>query len=74
MYFRQRGESYAQVAERVRPDILIEDDCESIGSESEMTYPHVRSELKTGIKSVVVKEFGGIDHMPDDIEALISFE
>jgi hypothetical protein len=71
VYFRQRGESYAQVAESVSPDILIEDDCESIGGETEMTYPHLRPEFKTRIKSVVVREFGGIDHLPDDIHALI---
>jgi hypothetical protein len=35
-----------------------------------MTYPHVKSELKARIRSVVVKEFGGIDHLPDDISAL----
>ena len=28
---RQAGESYGDVAERGGPDVLIEDDCESIG-------------------------------------------
>jgi hypothetical protein len=32
-----------------------------------MTYPHLKPELKAKIKSIVVKEFGGIDHPPDDI-------
>jgi len=59
------------VAERVMPDILIEDDCESIGGESEMTYPHIREDLKQKIKSIVVKEFQGIDHLPDSLTALI---
>jgi len=53
------------------PDILIEDDCESIGGESEMTYPHIREDLKQKIKSIVVKEFQGIDHLPDSLTALI---
>lgn len=70
VFFRHSGEQYNDVAERVLPDILIEDDCESIGGEREMTYPHIKSELKAKIKSVVVKEFGGIDHFPDDISAL----
>ena len=73
VFFRQRGERYNEIAERVLPDILIEDDCESIGGEKSMTYPHVKPELKAKIKSVVVKEFGGIDHLPDDISALRKF-
>jgi hypothetical protein len=32
-----------------------------------MTYPHLRPELKAKIRSIVVEEFGGIDHLPDDI-------
>lgn len=58
------------VAERVLPDILIEDDCESIGGEKEMTYPHIKPELKTRIKSIVIKEFCGLDHLPDEVSAL----
>jgi hypothetical protein len=71
IFFRQSGERYSVIAESVLPDILIEDDCESIGGEEEMTYPHIRPELKARIKSVIVKEFGGIDHLPDDIVALV---
>jgi hypothetical protein len=74
IFFRQGGERYSDIAESVFPDILIEDDCESIGGEKEMTYPHIKPELKARIKSIVVKEFGGIDHLPDDISALILFE
>jgi len=70
LLFRRPGEEYGDAAERGMPDILIEDDCESIGGEVEMTYPHIRPELKAGIRSIVVKEFGGIDHLPDDISEL----
>ncbi len=72
VFFRHRGEQYSEIAERVLPDVLIEDDCESIGGEENMTYPHIRSELKDRIKSVVVKEFGGIDQLPDDLVALMN--
>ncbi len=68
--YRQPGEGYQDVAERVLPDVLIEDDCESIGGAVEMTYPHIRPELRAGITSIVVKEFEGIDHLPDDLAAL----
>lgn len=71
LFFRRPGEAYRDVAERVLPDVLVEDDCESIGGEVEMTYPHIRPDLKASIKSLVVPEAGGIDHLPDDIAALM---
>jgi len=70
LIFRKKGEEYKDVTERLMPNILIEDDCESIGGEIEMIYPHIRSDLKVKIKSIVVKEFGGIDHLPDKLEKL----
>jgi hypothetical protein len=72
VFFRRDREEYKDVAERIRPDVLIEDDCESIGGENQMTYPHIKLEIQGAIKSVVVQEFGGIDHLPDEISTLIS--
>jgi hypothetical protein len=72
VFFRHKSEHYSDVAERVLPDILIEDDCESIGGEEEMTYPRIKPELKAKIHSIVVREFGGIEHLPDDISKLMS--
>lgn len=74
LYFRQRGEEYKDVAGRLLPDIIIEDDCESIGGEKEMTYPHIKEELKTKIKSIVIKEFEGIDYLPNDIRLLKQYK
>jgi len=71
LYFRGEGERYSDVAARVLPDVLVEDDCESIGGEAEMTYPHIWPELRARIRSVVVPEFGGIDHLPDSLEKLL---
>lgn len=68
--FRENGESYKDIAEKVAPDILIEDNCESIGGEKEMTITYVKPEIKQRIKSIVVKEFQGIDHLSDDINSL----
>lgn len=70
LLFRVEGEEYKDVAERAMPDIIVEDNCESIGGESEMTYTHIKPELKKRIKSITVKEFEGIDSLPDDILAL----
>jgi len=71
LLFRKAGDEYRDVAERVLPDVIVEDDCESIGGEEEMTYPRIKSELKMRIKSIVVREFGGIDHLPDDVSDLL---
>lgn len=70
LFFRQANEAYKDVAERVLPDVLVEDDCESIGGEVEMTYPYIQPKIKARIKSIVVPEAGGIDHLPDDVAAL----
>jgi len=74
LLFREKDEEYKDVAERALPDILIEDDCESIGGEIEMTYPHIQPEIKAGIISIVVKEFGGIDHLPESLSELTSYQ
>ena len=74
IYYRLTGESYKDVAQRVKPDVLIEDDCESIGGEIEMTYPHLDPSFKDKIKSVVIKEFEGIDHLPSDLGELLMYE
>lgn len=55
------------------PDILIEDDCESIGGEKEMICPHLKPEIRKKIKCITVKEFGGINHLPDKIEELKNY-
>ena len=72
--FRRDGESYKDIAERIIPDILIEDDCESIGGEKEMTITFVIPEIRQRIKSIVVKEFQGIDYLPDDVKFLRTWE
>lgn len=75
IFYRQNGEQYKNVIERVNPlpDVIIEDDCESIGGEIEMTYPHLEPELKAKIKSIVVKEFEGINPLPDKISELMKY-
>lgn len=67
---RKEGQDYKDVAEELLPNILIEDDCESIGGTNEMTITHVNPDIKSRIKSVPVKEFGGIDHLPSNLVEL----
>jgi hypothetical protein len=73
VYFRSDGEEYSDVVERVAPDILIEDDCESIGGEAQTIYPYMRPETRSILKSIIVPEFGGIDHLPDELSTLWSY-
>ena len=71
--FRKSDEDYKDIVERIIPTILIEDDCESIGGKKQMVFPHIEPGVKIKIKSIVVKEFGGIDHLPDEITDLMNF-
>lgn len=71
IFYRQNAESYKDIAEKIIPDLLIEDDCESIGGEKEMTITFVKPEVKQRIKSIVVKEFDGIENLPDKLEDLM---
>jgi len=73
IYHRQKGESYAQIAERLVPDVLIEDDCESIGGEKEMTITFIKPEFRQKIRSVVIKEFSGVDDLPDNLNELLKY-
>ena len=70
LLFRLKNEEYKDVAERIIPDVLVEDDCESIGGIKEMTFTNIKPSVKKKIKLIAVKEFGGIDHLPDKISAL----
>lgn len=70
LLFRQNNEQYADVAEKIMPDILIEDNCESIGGKKEMTITNITPALRKKIKSIVVKEFNGISNLPNNLSEL----
>lgn len=69
--FRHDHQAYKDVVEAVLPDVLIEDDCESIGGEAQMVYPYITPALRHQITSIGVREFGGIDHLPDSVADLL---
>ena len=71
LLFRRKDEEYKDVVGRVFPNVLIEDNCESIGGIDEMVITHVKPEIKKKIISIPIKEFGGIDHLPDKISTLM---
>jgi hypothetical protein len=66
---REPDESYGQVVARELPDVLIEDDCESIGAE-EIAHPQVPMPVRSRVGSVIVPEMGGLAHLPDALDAL----
>ncbi|MFW9936956.1 MAG: hypothetical protein ACFFD5_04865 [Candidatus Thorarchaeota archaeon] len=70
IFFRKENDWNFPI-EEARPDILIEDNCESIGGEHQMTYPNLKMELKSKFNSIVVKEFSGIDKLPDNVDELM---
>ena len=70
LYSRERSETYKNIIESIRPNILIEDDCRSIGGSWQMCLTHVSLEVKSSIKSIIVREFKGIDHLPEKLEQL----
>ena len=69
---RRADESYGDVAGRELPDLLIEDDCESIADGGEVTYPQIPPQLRARIRSIIVPEFGGVDHLPDSLQELMT--
>lgn len=67
LVYRDKSENYSDLVEKIRPDVLIEDDCKSIGGENEMCITNVKEEFKKNIKSIIVEEFKGIDKFENKI-------
>lgn len=61
IFCRDSGEEYSDIVEHLRPDMLIEDDCRSIGGQKACCITNVKQEVKVNIQSIIVPEFGGID-------------
>ncbi len=70
LYFRDRGQSYANIVEQVRPDILIEDDCKSIGGPKQMCITKVTPKIRAAIQLIVVPEFSGLDALSPELYRL----
>lgn len=49
------------------PDILIEDDCRSIGGGKEWCITNVKVDIRVNIKLSIVEKFKGIDHIEKEI-------
>lgn len=73
LYYRNNKQKYKDIVEFVAPNILIEDNCRSIGGKWQMCITYVKPEMKERIKSIVVKEFTGIDDLPLLLPDLLKF-
>ncbi|GAG23141.1 unnamed protein product [marine sediment metagenome] len=68
--FRHQGEGYRDLAEKLKPDVLIEDDCQSIGGNKQTISAQLTSDVQRSIRAITVREFEGIDHLADDLSEL----
>ena len=66
VFCRGPGESYAEAARRAAADIVVEDDCESIGGRSQTIAAGLAAAPGRAVTSVIVPEFGGLAQLPDD--------
>lgn len=73
IYYRNNGRTYADILEKVKPDLLIEDDCESIGGKNKMAITEVNPSIKKIIKLILTKEFYGINFLPDNLNKLVNY-
>lgn len=71
LFSRSNDESYADIAVREKPHVIVEDDCESIGGAKEMVHPNLPENIRQSSASVVAREFEGIDALPDDPESFL---
>jgi hypothetical protein len=63
---REVGEDYGQLVERLELDVLVEDDCESIGGVSKTCTFMLSPETRRSVRSIVLPEFLGLADLPDD--------
>lgn len=73
LYYRSKGEKYKDIIERIQPNILIEDNCKSIGGAWQMCITKVAPQIKEKIISIVVEEFKGIDNLPRNVSSFNDF-
>lgn len=71
LYYRAHGESYADVARRWSADVVVADDCESIGGQPQTTASALVKSPGATAMYVIVPELGGLAHLPDDPAGLL---
>jgi hypothetical protein len=69
---RQQGEDYGPLVERLRLDVLVEDDCESIGGAAQTCAAQLSSAARRSVRCIVLPEFAGLADLPDDPAELLT--
>ena len=74
LYFRGKKEKYKDIVEKICPEVFIEDDCKSIGGNWQIAINKVDKSVKENITSIIVREFRGIDNLPDKLSELKKYK
>jgi hypothetical protein len=69
---RQPGEDYGPLAERLGLDVLVEDDCESIGGAAQTCAAQLSPAGTQSLRCVVLPEFSGLAGLPEDPAELLT--
>jgi hypothetical protein len=71
VYGRQQGEDYGTLVERLGLDVLVEDDCESIGGAAQTCAAQLSPGSRQTTRCTVLPEFAGLADLPDDPAGLL---
>lgn len=66
VHARRPNESYGAAVQRLHPDLVIEDDCESIGGALETIDAQLTDAASRNIRCIVLPEFAGLGSLSDD--------
>ena len=69
---RQQGEDYGPLVERLGLDVLVEDDCESIGGAAQTCAAQLSPAGRQSVRCVVLPEFSGLAGLPDNPAGLLT--
>jgi hypothetical protein len=69
---RLAGEDYGSLVERLELDVLVEDDCESIGGAAQTCAAQLSPEAKRATRCIVLPEFTGLSGLPVDPDELLA--
>jgi hypothetical protein len=72
VYGRRQGEDYGPLVERLGLDVLVEDDCESIGGGAQTCASPLGLAGSRSVRCIVLPEFSGRADLPDNPAQLLT--
>jgi hypothetical protein len=73
VYGRRQGEDYGPLVERLGLDVLVEDDCESIGGAAQTCASQLGPAGSRSVRCIVLPEFSGLTDLPDNPAQLLTW-